>query len=118
MSLFNWVLSSSEWSYIMVLNCSTNALNNRYYEDHPEQYDFGTANAALAGLGIGLLSTAAVSLSQSVSNLALAGAEVVRLSFRLGVVVGRISQNLEPREPTSPPSSWAAVVPDVDVEDV
>lgn len=69
-------------------------------------------------MGIGLLSTAAVSLSPTVSDLALAGAEVVRLAFRLGVVVDRVSANLEPRDPTSPPTSWAAVVPDVAIEEV
>ncbi|KAK8022725.1 polyketide synthase [Apiospora rasikravindrae] len=90
----------------------------KYYEDHPDQYDFGTANASLAGLGLGLLNTAAVSLSTHISDLPLAGAEVARLAFRLGVLVDRVSQNLEPRDPTSPPGSWAAVVPDVVTEEV
>ena len=73
---------------------------------------------ALAGLGLGLLNTAAVSLSRHVSDLPLAGAEVVRLAFRLGVVVDRVSSNLVTQDPTSPPGSWAAVVPDVVAEDV
>ncbi|KAK8076009.1 hypothetical protein PG994_003281 [Apiospora phragmitis] len=90
----------------------------KYYEEHPDQYDFSTANAALAGLGLGLLNTAAVSLSSHISDLPLAGAEVARLAFRLGVLVDRVSQNLEPRDPTSPPGSWAAVVPDVVTEEV
>lgn len=76
------------------------------------------ANGALAGLGLGLLSTAAVSLSQNVADLPLAGVEVARLAFRMGVVVDRVSQNLEPRDPSSAPGSWAAVVPDIAVEDV
>ncbi|KAK6068450.1 beta-ketoacyl synthase domain-containing protein [Seiridium cupressi] len=88
-----------------------------FYEEHPEQYDFNTGNAALAGLGLGLLSTAAVSLSPSVYDLAVAGAEAVRLAFRLGVVVNRVSSNLESRDQTSTPASWAAVVPDVTIEE-
>ncbi|KAF2997726.1 putative PKS-like protein biosynthetic cluster [Neopestalotiopsis sp. 37M] len=90
----------------------------KYYEENPRQYDLNTGNAALAGLGLGLLSTAAVSLSSSASDLAVAGAEVARLAFRLGVFVGSVSSNLESRDPTSPPVSWAAVVPDVTVDEV
>lgn len=92
---------------------------SRYYEDHPEQYSNLRADTtALAGLGIGLLTTAAVSLSPSLYDLATAGTEVVRLAFRLGVLVDRVSQNLEPRDPASSPGSWASVVADVDVQDV
>nr|ALP31871.1 polyketide synthase 29 [Diaporthe helianthi] len=90
----------------------------KHYEDHPENYDFNAANTALAGLGLGLLATPAVSLSTNVSDLAVPGAEVVRLAFRLGVLVGRKSQNLEPQDPASPPESWASVVADVVVDDV
>ncbi|KAI1159633.1 hypothetical protein F5B18DRAFT_576973 [Nemania serpens] len=90
----------------------------QYYEENPGHYDLLAANGALAGLGLGLLSTAAVSLSQNVADLPLAGVEVARLAFRMGVVVDRVSQNLEPRDPSSAPGSWAAVVPDIAVEDV
>ncbi|KAK8113417.1 hypothetical protein PG984_013943 [Apiospora sp. TS-2023a] len=89
-----------------------------YYEDYVEEYNFNAANTALAGLGIGLLATAAVSLSPCVSDLAVAGAEVIRIAFRLGVVVDRISQSLETRDPTAPPGSWASVVADTAVEDI
>ncbi|KAK9425979.1 putative Non-reducing polyketide synthase 8 [Seiridium unicorne] len=89
----------------------------KFYEEHPEQYDLNTGNAALAGLGLGLLSPAAVSLSPSVYDLAVAGAEAVRLAFRLGVVVNRVSSNLESRDQTSTPAFWAAVVPDVTIEE-
>jgi monodictyphenone polyketide synthase len=92
--------------------------NCRHYEDHPDKYDLNAANTALAGLGLGLLATPAVSLATSVSDLAVPGAEVVRLAFRLGVLVGRKSQNLEPQDPASPPDSWASVVADVAVDDV
>ncbi|KAK8091576.1 hypothetical protein PG997_001937 [Apiospora hydei] len=109
------LINLSSWKW---MDTDRGVCNARYYEDHPDQYDFSTANASLAGLGLGLLNTAAVSLSPHISDLPLAGAEVARLAFRLGVLVDRVSQNLEPRDPTSPPGSWAAVVPDVVTEEV
>jgi monodictyphenone polyketide synthase len=69
-------------------------------------------------LGIGLLATAAVSLSPTLADLPFAGAEVVRIAFRLGVLVNEVSENLEPRNQAELPESWASVVPDVAVEDV
>jgi len=69
-------------------------------------------------LGIGLLASAAVSLSPNLADIPLAGAEVVRVAFRLGVHVEEISQNLESRDLTSPPDTWACVVPDVAAEEV
>lgn len=75
------------------------------------------ASSYLAGLGIGLLATVAVSLSPNIVDLPIAGAEVVRTAFRLGVLVDQVSQNLQPREPTvsdsGTPDTWAYVIPDV-----
>ena len=78
------------------------------------------AGSYLAGLGIGLLATAAVSLSPNLADLPVAGAEIVRTAFRLGVVVDRVSQNLQPRELTDSgtPDTWAYVIPDVTPERV
>ena len=42
-------------------------------------------------MGIGLLATAAVSLSRSLADIPLAGAEVIRVAFRLGVLVDEVS---------------------------
>ena len=64
------------------------------------------------------MASAAVSLSPTLADIVLAGAEVVRVAFRLGVVVDEVSQNLEPRDLTGSPDSWAFVVPDVAVDDV
>ena len=74
----------------------------------------------LAGLGIGLLASAALSLAPTVSDLPQAGAQVVRQAFRLGVLVDDVSQNLQPRDlnDTSTPDSWAYVLPDVSAEEV
>lgn len=91
---------------------------SRHYEDAPNQFVSASAPAHLAGLGIGLLSAAAVSISSVLGDLPLAGAEVIRVAFRLGVTVNRISESLEPRDPTaSSPDSWACVIPGVNVQE-
>jgi hypothetical protein len=85
----------------------------RYCENFPDKIDFDFANTCLAGLGIGLLASAAVSLSPTLGDIPLAGAEVVRIAFRLGLLVAEVSQNLEARDLTSSPETWAYVVHDV-----
>jgi Starter unit:ACP transacylase in aflatoxin biosynthesis len=100
------------------LRCSNHTA--RYYENHPDEFDLDAVNTCLAGLGIGLLATAAISLSPTVADIPFAGAEVVRIAFRLGVLVDEISQNLQPRDltGTGSPDTWAYVIPDVLVDDV
>ena len=90
------------------MNCAV-----RYAENHPEELN-NFANTCLAGLGIGLLSSAAVSLSSNLANLPLAGADVVRLAFRMGVHVQSVSENLEARDLSVTPDTWAYVVHNVD----
>lgn len=91
----------------------------RYYENSTdEEYDYHNADAVLAGLGTGLMSTAAVSLSPTLADIPHAGAEVIRTAFRLGVLVDEVSQNLQPRSTEGPGDSWAYVVPGVKAEDV
>ncbi|KUL89726.1 hypothetical protein ZTR_00419 [Talaromyces verruculosus] len=91
-----------------------------YYERNPSEFNFETVSTTLAGLGIGLLATAAVSLATTVADLPIAGAQVVRQAFRLGVLVDEVSQNLQPRDLTdeSTPDTWAYVLPDVKAEEV
>lgn len=84
-----------------------------YYENFPDDYDFDSSSACLVGLGMGLLASAAVSLSPALPDLPRAGAEVVRMAFRLGVVVDEVSQNLEPRDIGGAPESWACVISEV-----
>lgn len=93
---------------------------NSYYEIHPERYGIDAASSSVAGLGIGLLAGAAVALSPNLTDLPLAGAEIVRTAFRLGVVVDQVSQNLQPRDVTGSgtPDSWAYVVPNVTPDEV
>ncbi|SLM39055.1 polyketide synthase [Lasallia pustulata] len=84
-----------------------------YAENHPKELsDF--ANTCLAGLGIGLLASTAVSLSSTLADLPLAGADAVRLAFRMGIHVQDVSENLEARELSESPDTWAYVVHNVD----
>lgn len=77
-------------------------------------------DTCLAGLGTGLLSTVALSLSSSLADLPTTGALVVGIAFRLGVVVDDVSQNLQPRPTAESGSgeSWAYVVPDVSPDEI
>jgi len=93
---------------------------SRYCEEFPGRHEFDSVSTCLAGLGIGLLATAAVSLAPHVADLPLAGAQVIRQAFRLGVLVDDISTNLQPRDltDTGTPDSWAYVLPDVTAAEV
>nr|QZS37281.1 non-reducing polyketide synthase [Talaromyces sp.] len=84
-----------------------------YAENHPEELSDLT-NTCLAGLGIGLLASTAVSLSSTLASLPLAGADAVRLAFRLGIHVQGVSENLEARDLSEKPDTWAYVVHNVD----
>lgn len=85
----------------------------RYAENHAEELnDF--ANTCLAGLGIGLLASTAISLSSTLADLPLAGADAVRLAFRMGIHVQGVSVNLEAHELSERPDTWAYVVHNVD----
>jgi Starter unit:ACP transacylase in aflatoxin biosynthesis len=66
------------------------------------------------------LATAALSLAPTVADLPLAGAQVVRQAFRLGVLVDELSQNLQPRDltDTGTPDTWAYVLPEVAADEV
>ena len=48
------------------------------------------------------------------ADLPLAGADVVRLAFRMGIHVQRVSENLEARDLSGTPDTWAYVVHNVD----
>ncbi|KAF4206983.1 hypothetical protein CNMCM8927_004078 [Aspergillus lentulus] len=84
-----------------------------YYETSRNEYAFESAHTYLTGLGLGLLTSTAVSLSPTLADLPLAGAEVVRVAFRLGVLVADVSQNLEPADAAGDRGSWAYVIPNI-----
>ncbi|KAF2723085.1 putative polyketide synthase [Polychaeton citri CBS 116435] len=85
------------------------ALYIGYVEHNPEELN-DYANTCLAGMGVGLLTSTAVSLSSTLAELPLAGADAVRLAFRMGIHVQGVSENLEARELSENQDSWAYVV--------
>ncbi|KAJ5907011.1 uncharacterized protein N7473_003927 [Penicillium subrubescens] len=87
-----------------------------HHEATDEKYDLGDAGTTLTGLSVGLLSGAAVATSTSLSDLAYYGVESVRIAFRMGIHVDRVSQSLESRESDSSPKAWAYVVTGVSAE--
>ncbi|KAJ0120535.1 hypothetical protein J7T55_015264 [Diaporthe amygdali] len=89
-----------------------------HYERCPEDFDHSSSATVLTGLGMGLLASAALALSSTVADLPLAGAQVIRQAFRLGVMVDEVSQHLQPRneEAGGHPDSWAYVLPDTTAE--
>jgi monodictyphenone polyketide synthase len=89
-----------------------------HYEIAPEGFDLHTLSTYVAGLGIGLLASAAVALAATLADVPATGAEVVRIAFRLGTLVDEVSQNLEPRDTSGSPDSWASVVPGAKLEEV
>ncbi|KAI1372121.1 beta-ketoacyl synthase domain-containing protein [Hypoxylon crocopeplum] len=89
-----------------------------YYEEHDLDYDLLHGASYLSGLSIGLLSAAAVSASSSLFDLAQSGSESVRVAFRLGIHVDRVSQNLESRDAEGNLDSWAYVVTGLSAADI
>ncbi|KAH6722851.1 putative polyketide synthase [Leptodontidium sp. MPI-SDFR-AT-0119] len=88
------------------------AIYIKYVEANPKKLrDF--TNTCLAGLGVGLLASTAVSLSSNISELPLAGASAVRLAFRMGIHVQSVSENLEARDMSESPETWAFVLHNV-----
>ena len=90
----------------------------RHHESQDLEYDLHQSSNTLAGLSIGLLAAAAVSISSTLSDIALNGVESVRISFRLGVHVDGVSQSLECREANGALETWAFVVTGVSAEEV
>ncbi|KAF2993492.1 putative PKS-like protein biosynthetic cluster [Curvularia kusanoi] len=86
-------------------------LGHHEVEQVPYQFD---QNTTLFGLGVGLLSAAAASVSLNVADLAIAGAHIVRASFRLGIHVYNISEQLE--APNGDGHPWAFVIPGLTAE--
>ncbi|CAI7654954.1 unnamed protein product [Penicillium glandicola] len=86
------------------------------YEATGKKYDIPETGTIISGLSVGILSAAAVAVSNNLSDLANYGVESVRTAFRMGIRVDHVSQSLEAREPEGPPKSWAYVVSGVSAE--
>lgn len=91
-------------------------LVTRHVISNPEQLQ-ELEGKSLVGLGVGLLSATAVSLSSTFSDLPLAGADTVRVAFRIGVLVFGVSESIETRDTSQQPDPWAYVVHHVDATD-
>ena len=93
-----------------------------HFEENPasDSYVLQRKDSILTGLGTGLFATTAVALSPTLADMPLPAAQVVRMAFRMGVMVHRISQNFQPRFLTGggPPESWAYVLPDTTAVEV
>lgn len=75
-------------------------------------------SSVLAGLSAGLMAAAAVSISSSLSDVALNGVESVRVAFRLEIHVYHISQSLDSHETNGTRESWAYVVTGVPSDEI
>src|SRR4051794_20602207 len=111
-SSFSWRRTLGEWFHLLKYENQSLTYVIRYAENHPEESNDFT-NTCLAGLGTGLLASTAVSLSSTLADLPLAGADAVRLAFRMGIHVQGVSENLEARELSESPDTWAYVVHNV-----
>ncbi|KAL1801695.1 hypothetical protein ACET3X_002037 [Alternaria dauci] len=85
-----------------------------HHEVEQVPYQFNPKTTTLFGLGTGLLSTAAASVSLNIADLAVAGAHIVRASFRLGIHVYNVSEQLE--APDADGNPWAFVIPGLTAE--
>ena len=70
----------------------------------------------MTGLGLGLIASAALSLSPRLADVPLAGVESIRIAFRLGVLVDEISQNIQARDISGRSETWAYVLTGVTPE--
>ena len=71
----------------------TEFVNSRYYEQRPERY-LKPQDGCVLGLGVGLLSAAAVACSRTLVDLPLIALKLVHVAFRTGAVIQRILQHL------------------------
>ncbi|XPT01936.1 Non-reducing polyketide synthase PKS8-1 [Ascochyta lentis] len=88
------------------------------YAEHADKAHLDLGDTSITGLGIGLLASTALALSPELGQLPLAGANAVRLAFRMGVHVTSVAEDLESRDLSEKPDTWAYVIHDVDPEAV
>ncbi|CAO2648474.1 Nn.00g077410.m01.CDS01 [Neocucurbitaria sp. VM-36] len=84
-----------------------------YVEKNPNSLR-SFSSTSVAGLGVGLLASTVVALAPTPADLPLAGADAIRLAFRMGIHVQGVSENLEARDLSGEPETWAYVVHNVD----
>ena len=82
-----------------------------FFDDYPSQ-PFPPGNAILVGLCTGLLAAAALFVSQSAVGLIENALDVVRVAFRIGIIVNDAAQRLS----TDINQSWSRLVVGVQSE--
>ncbi|GKT49751.1 non-reducing polyketide synthase nscA [Colletotrichum spaethianum] len=87
-----------------------------HHEAENLHLDLPSARTTLSGLSIGLFAAAAISVSESLAEVAINGVESVRVAFRLGIHVDGVSGKLEPRDHDGTYGSWAYVLTGLSVE--
>ncbi|KAK8117734.1 polyketide synthase [Apiospora kogelbergensis] len=89
-----------------------------HHEADSSPYTLHHAATSLAGLSVGILAAAGVSVSTSLSDLVQTGVESARIAWRLGVHVNAKSQLLESAQNEGSPDSWAYVVTGLGVQEI
>jgi hypothetical protein len=89
-------------------------INVRYFEEQPQEFTFDKLPACITVQGYARLAGAAILVSPTLENLALAGVEAICMALRLGLVIEETSKYLEALELENPPESWAALIDDID----
>lgn len=90
-------------------NSYTNFILSHHEADHLH-LGFPSAKTTLSGLSVGLFAAAALSVSDSLADVAINGVESVRVAFRLGIHVDGVSGRLESRDQDGSYGSWAYVL--------
>lgn len=85
------------------------SIPNSAFEERPD--DFVHLQNCFIGWGMGLLAAAAVASARTLATLPTVMVEIVRIAFRTGTLVSRVSQQLQ--QPGHSKESWAMIVYDV-----
>jgi hypothetical protein len=81
----------------------------RYHEMSGQPLDLAQPTTNLFGIGAGLFSAAATSVSPTLSDLVDTGSQAVRFAFRFGVHIYQTSESLEATDKVNAP--WSFVIP-------
>ena len=93
------------YQYVTVL---INFLSSRYYERHPDQY-LKPGDGYIIGVGVGLLSAAAVACSRTLVDLPQIAVKLVGTAFRSEAVIDRILRQLH--QPDGAEENWSIMIP-------
>ena len=86
-----------------------NLISSRYYERHPDQY-LKPGDGYIIGVGVGLLSAAAIACSRTLVDLPQIAVKLVRTAFRSKAIIDRILRQLH--QPGGAEENWSIMIPD------